>query len=97
MLSKKYSCYRPRRTGERKHECTVDTDRVFSNWLFINKKKKGREEGREMGKERKRKRERKEERKKEKRREGYSWTNRFYYDSVVPKELAGPERFSLEG
>lgn len=93
MLSKKYSCYRPRRTGERKHECTVDTDRVFSNWLFINKKKmKGRREGDGEGKKEKK---RKEERKKEKRREGYSWTNRFYYDSVVPKELAGPERFSV--
>lgn len=56
----------------------------------LKKKKEGREEGREMGKERKRKRERKEER-----REGYSWTNRLYYDSVAPKELAGPERFSV--
>lgn len=96
MLSKEHSCYRPRRTGERKHksvhECTVDTDRVFSNWLFINKKE-GREEGRERGKERKRKRERRKG--KEERRKGYSWTNRFYYGSVIPKELSEPERFSV--
>lgn len=64
MLSKKYSCYRPRRTGERKHECTVDTDRVFSNWLFINKKKK---EGKKGGRWGRKEREKEKGRKKEKR------------------------------
>lgn len=70
MLSKKYSCYRPRRTGERKHECTVDTDRVFSNWLFINKKKKrkGRREGDGEGKKEKKRKEGRKKKGKKKRR-----------------------------